>query len=433
MNLDFVLRCAAAGHEVFWYRDMLRQRLKDGDGFRGITRVDDWRPYMGRCRDGLILVTGNFKYMAELDRFRELGFKIFGPTAASAKLEIDREAGMQAMKKAGVKVAPYKMFANAKEALDYAWKASEPMVAKPMGSEADKAMTYVACDPADLVGWFQRNIKAGKGVDNPWMLQEKIDMACEFGVSGWFGPDGFLPGKWQIAVEHKKLCNGEIGPNTGEMGTVCLYEEKEKLADEALKPMEPVLKKLGHRGDFAIGVGIDTKGEAYGFEYTARLGYPAWFIQMAAHKGDPAQWMKDLLDGKDSLDVSRETSLGVVMGIPNYPYQSAGGPVEGNPIYGIPEVIDDVHLCSVMLGKGPCLEAEGGKITEGPCYYTTGQYVLVCTGLGATISSARRVVYRVVDKIKMANAIYRTDIGEKVKDGLPVLHKAGYALGLSYS
>ena len=74
----------------------------------------------------------------------------------------------------------------------------------------------------------------------------------EIGVSGWFGSDGFLPDRWQSCYEHKKLCVGDIGPNTGEMGTLTQYCETDKLAGEMLKPMEPILRTLGHRGDFAI-------------------------------------------------------------------------------------------------------------------------------------------------------------------------------------
>jgi len=87
--------------------------------------------------------------------------------------------------------------------------------------------------------------------------------------------------------------------------------------------MEPILRALGHRGDFAFGGAIDTSGKPWFFEWTARLGYPAWWLQMASHRGDPAKWMKDLLDGKDSLRVSYDVAVGVVCGQPFYPYNKS--------------------------------------------------------------------------------------------------------------
>ena len=96
---------------------------------------------------------------------------------------------------------------------------------KTLGSEDDKSLSYVSASPADLCAWIERQQARGLNLSGPCMLQEKIDMVAELGVSGWFGPEGFLPEKWQPCWEHKKLCNGEIGPNTGEMGTVCQYVE----------------------------------------------------------------------------------------------------------------------------------------------------------------------------------------------------------------
>ncbi len=296
---------------------------------------------------------------------------------------------------------------------------------KPGGDEENKALTFVADDPAELCGWLRRQIDGGKTLKK-CLLQEKIDLLAEIGVSGWCGPDGFLPDKWQICFEHKKLMPGEQGPNTGEAGTVCQYAETDKLADEVLKPMEPVLRALGHRGDFAFGGAIDTKGKAWFFEWTARLGYPAFWIQMASHRGDPAKWMKDLLDGKDTLRCSYDVAVGVVCGQPRYPYNASPPElVEGNPIFGTQAYKDQVHFASVMLGRGPSMA--GNKIVEGPQYQTTGEYVLVCTGLGKTVERARAKAYRAVESVRFSDKIYRLDIGEKVIHELPALHRFGYA------
>jgi len=412
MGLDFVLRASAAGHEVRWFRYETKP-TRDGEGFGGFRIVDDWRDSMSWAKDGLIVTTGNWRYISELERYREFGYKIFGPSVASAKLEIDRAAGQETMCAAGIDLIPCQIFDNLKAAREYAGKSGETHVFKPMGDESDKSLTYVSHDPEDLCGWLDRQIKAGKKLKGKCMLQEKIELLCELGVSGWFGPEGFLPDKWQVCVEHKNLMDGEVGPATGEMGTVCQYVAEDKLAAEMLTPLEPILRSLGHRGDFAIGCGIDKRGKAWPFEFTARLGWPAFFIQMASHRGDPVQWMRDLLDGKDTLKVSYDTAIGVVMGQPRFPYNSSPAElVEGNPIRGIDEAGDAAHLVSVMRHNDK--------------YETTGEYVMCMTGLGKTIESARTKVYNAVDKIRFPNRMFRGDIGEKVIDALPKLHRFGY-------
>ena len=429
MCLDFVLRCVASGHDVRWWRwTKPGKPIRDGEGM-GLTIVDEWQPHMPWAKDGLIIVTGNFVHLQNLDRYREMGYKVFGPTEASAKLEVQRGIGQEAMQAAGIDVPPFQMFDSLQDAEKFARKSDRAWVHKPTGDEEDKSLTYVSRDPADLVGWLQRKQKSGKPLKGKVMLQEKVEVLCELGVSGWFGADGFIPGKWQLCIEHKNLMDGEKGPATGEMGTVCQYVDQDKLAAEMLEPMAPILKTLGHRGDFAVGAMIDKSGKAWPLEFTARCGYPAFFIQMASHRGDPAKWMRDLLDGKDSLKVSNDVAIGVVMAQPHFPYnESKPEKVEGNPITGIEEVGDAAHLVGVMRGKGPAMK--GGKVVDAPTYQTTGEMVLVMTGLGKTIEKARKRVYGAVDQIHYPDRMYRTDIGEKVAKALPALHRHGYAMDL---
>jgi len=428
IGLDFAVRCEAYGHEVRWYR-YSKKPTRNGEGFPGITIVDDWKPSMSWAKNGLIVTTANAKFMPELDRYRDMGFTIFSPTVRSSKLEIDRKAGLDAMKRVGIDVPDYQVFNSLKEAETFARKSDKSYVFKTMGDNEDKSLSYVSTDPADLVGWLQRKQAQGLNPKGQVMLQEKIDMIAEVGVSGWFGPEGFLPNKWQICFEHKKLMPGNFGPNTGEQGTVCQYVEQDKMADEMLMPMEAELLKAGHRGDFAIGCGIDSKGKAWPFEFTCRLGWPAFFIQCASHPCDPAQWMFDLLQGEDSLKVSRDVSMGVVLAQPRYPYGDAEPKeVEGNPISGADEMWDQVHPVDMMIGKGPAMQ--DGKVVDKPIYQTSGEYVMVVTGLGKTVSKAKDKVYGAVDKIKFSNMIVRNDVGDGVIEKLPELHKFGYAMDM---
>lgn len=428
MGLDFCIRAVADGHEVRWFRPSPRPL---GKGFAGVRVIDDWRASMVWAKDGLIVTTGNAKFLVELDRFRDFGFNIFSPTVASAALEVDRGKGMAAMKAVGIEVPHYETFPTLEAAEAFARKADQPYVFKPMGSEDDKSLTYVSNSPADMVGWIQRQRARGMKLKAPCMLQERIDMICEIGVSGWCGPNGFLPDKWQLCWEEKKLMNDDKGPSTGEMGTTCQYVETDALAVDMLKPMESILMTLGHRGDFAIGCGVDSKGKVWPFEFTSRLGWPAFFIQMASHKGDCVQWMFDLCQGEDTLKVDYRTAIGVVLAQPPWP-QFNGKPecVEGNPISGMEKVWDHVHPAMMQVGKGPHMD--GDKVADRLVYQTAGEMVAVVTGLGKGVSAARKAAYASIDEISFSDAMYRTDIGARLESQLPQLHRWGFAQGVQF-
>lgn len=432
VGLDFAMRAAAADHSVRLFR-YSKKPTKYATGFAPLfTIVENWRDHMAWARDGLILVTANNRYIHELERFREFGFNnIFGPTVASSRLEIVRSAGMEAMQAVGVDIPPYQTFDGLEAAEQFARKSDRAWVFKPAGDEEDKSLTYVSKDPADLVGWLQRQRKLGKKLAGKAMLQEKVERVAELGVSGWFGPEGFLPDRWQVCCEFKPLFPGDIGPATGEQGTVMGYSESDKLAEQMLLPLEPILRTLGHRGDFAVGAMVDTRGKAHFLEFTARCGYPAWWIQAASHRGDAVQWMSDLLAGKDSLKVSYDVAIGVVMAQPDYPYDNAKPEmVEGIPIRGAEAVLPDLHLVEAMLGKGPMMK--DGEVIDAPTYQTAGTYVCVATGLGRTVKRAQKRVYDTVKSIHFPNVIYRNDIGDRLEKELPALHKFGYATNIPW-
>ncbi|HXJ61905.1 MAG TPA: phosphoribosylglycinamide synthetase C domain-containing protein [Verrucomicrobiae bacterium] len=322
---------------------------------------------------------------------------------------------------------PYQVFNSLDEVEAFALKTDRAWVFKPCGSEEDKSATFMSKDAADLVGWIRRKKKAGVKFKGKLMLQEKVDRVAELGISGWMGSEGFLPEKFQLCWEHKPMCSGDIGPATGEMGTITAYTDSDKLADDFLLPLETALRALGHRGDTALNFIIDTKGKAWFLEFTMRLGYPCFWLQTASHRGDPLNWMKGALTGKDSLKVSYDPAAVVVMARPDFPYDERPPALsEGIPIRGAEKVLPDLHLVEAMKGIGPIMD--GGKVVDGPVYQTAGTYVACATALGKTVTKARERVYEVVDQVSWPDRIYRDDIGEKVIETLPDLHRFGYAL-----
>lgn len=410
------------------------EKIRDGEGFPGVKRVADWKSHMQWAKSGLVWLTHNGAFMQEMDKWRAYGWPIFGPTSASAKLEISRADGMKAFKDAGIDLPAYHEFASLADAERFAMQANEPYVFKTMGDEEDKSLTYVASDPAELSGWLRAKQKQGLRLKGKCILQKKIE-GVEMGVSGWMGPEGFLPKRWNINFEYKKLMSGNYGPNTGEQGTVIQYEAQSKLAEWILKPFEQLLRKFGHIGDFAVGAMIAEDGKPYPTEFTARPGWPFTQIVQETHRGDPIQWMKDLLNGKDSLQVSTNPCMGVVLAIPPYPR-----PVEDeDEVVGLPVKIEDeieradwdsIHPWQMMMVRG--LTMDHGKVVEDTVFQTTGAYVMVVSGVGQRVKDAYEDVFDSVRKISVPNLMVRDDVGKDLEEKLPILHEQGFALGLRY-
>jgi phosphoribosylamine-glycine ligase len=124
--------------------------------------------------------------------------------------------------------------------------------------------------------------------------------------------------------------------------------------------------------------------------------------------------------------------VGVVAAIPDFPFtKSTGRDPSGYPIYGLEEVMDDVHLCEVMVGKAPVMKED--KIVEEGHIVSAGDYILVATGTGSDICSAARKAYEVIDQINVPNSlIVRDDIGERLEKELPKLQKYGYCTDFKY-
>jgi phosphoribosylamine---glycine ligase len=436
--LDFLMRCQDAGHDTLWYD---QPRKRDGSvrmAGRGIVpKLLDFDQIRKRWIGwaDLIVAADNTHYLDMLEPFRRIGFPIFAPSKEAAELELDRAAGQKAFANCGIEIIPSKTFHDYDAAIAYVKKEGCAMVSKPSG-DADKVMSYVSRSAADLVYMLERwkdNPKCVKDTkEHGFIIQEKKE-GCEMAVGGWFGPGGWS--KWIYQnFEQKKLMNGDLGVNTGEMGTLSMYVSECKLFDMVLKPITPVLEKLEYVGYVDVSTIIDDKGQPWPLEFTMRPGWPTFHNQMATHEGDPAQWMLDCLNGKDTLHVKEnQACISIVLALPDFPYSHfTNKEVSGIPIYYAVDR-EHVHLSEVMLGEAPVQVAD--KVATMPCYVSAGDYLLVCTGTGDTITGARKSAYSAIRKIQVpGDAFYRTDIGatQRLRDGIPKIQKHGFAKGFRF-
>jgi phosphoribosylamine--glycine ligase len=425
-SLDWTMRCMADGHKVKWYVPPDEKVKNVGKGI--VERVDDPSDWY-RWAD-MIFFSDNTKYILYADAWRKQGIPVISASAETADWELDRDMGQKVMQTAGIDVPPFKPFTDYDAAIAYVKKTMGRFVSKPSGS-ADKALSYCSKSPEDMVYMLERWKKLSK-LKTPFVLQEFI-AGTEMAVGAWFGPGGFSRG-WCENWEFKKLMNDDKGVATGEQGTILRYVAKSHLARKVLQPLEDALAKAKYVGYIDVNCIIDDEGNPWPLEFTMRPGWPTFNIQQALHEGDHATWLMDLWEGKDAQNWKMNTvAAGVVLSIPDYPYSHlTRKEVNGVPLYGVTPAIEPyLHLCEMQKGEAP--HREGETIANKPCFTTAGDYVLVVSGTGQSVSEATRQSYKRLEKLSLPNSpMYRTDIGNRLKQQLPLLQSNGYATGMSY-
>lgn len=434
--LDMAMRAQLSGWDVRWWDRPLADGSPRLAGTGMIQKITDWNeiPRKWMSWADLIYLPDNVLYTYFLEPYRLKGYPILAPSPAAADLELDRAAGQNAMRKVGIPIMESREFHDYDAAIAFVKKNPKFLVSKPSG-DANKALSYVASDAADLVymltRWKGREDLRRAAKQEGFILQER-KYGIEMAVGGWYGPGGWS--KWFYENwEYKKLMDGDLGVATGEMGTLSRMVRKSKLAEQVLLPIAPILDKLGYVGYIDNNCIIDNDGP-WPMEWTMRDGWPTKHNVTAHIKNtDTMQWQLDLVNGIDSMEcVDGEVCVSVLIALPDFPYSR----ITNKDLCGIPirggDDLEHIHLSEAMIGMAP--QMVGDKVIDMPSLVTCGDYTMVVTGTGATISEARRDCYRAVGKVKIpGNMFYRTDIGAgRMKKQLPELHKLGYAKGLEF-
>ena len=230
-----------------------------------------------------------------------------------------------------------------------------------------------------------------------------------FNGKDWVGPI-------ELNIEHKPLCDGDIGPKTGEMGTLAWYsdDEHQPLFQKVLAPLKLILQASNFRGDVDVNCIVNEK-QVVPLEVTPRIGTPIVHVQQALHLTPWYEFLGAIADGRQiSLEYRAEFGIGVTVAVPPYPYT---GQLEGHhtargfPVQFLSEPTFEersrhYHFESVRRDIGSD-GRERLRITNGVGY---AAYV---TGTGETAAAARDSVYSAVRNLCIPKAIYRTDIGKK--------------------
>ena len=339
-----------------------------------------------------------------VDAFRAAGLKIFGSTKAAAQLESSKDFAKAFMKRHAIPTAEYMTFSDAALAHAYIDQRGAPIVIKADG------------------------LAAGKGVVVAMSLDEAhaaIDMMLSDNKLGDAGArvvvEDFLSGEEASFIvmvdgtkvlplassqDHKRLLDGDQGPNTGGMGAyspapVVTPAIHAKAMREVIMPTVHGMAKDGipYSGFLYAGLMISDDGAIKVLEFNCRMGDPETQPIMFRLKSDFVDLLEAAVDGsldKIEAEWDRRVALGVVLAAANYP----DTPRKGDVIQGLSKACDDAHVFHAGT-----IANEAGQVL------TNGGRVLCVTALGDSVKMAQKRAYEAVDQVRFDGMQYRSDIG----------------------
>ncbi|HEX2649848.1 MAG TPA: phosphoribosylamine--glycine ligase [Burkholderiales bacterium] len=340
-----------------------------------------------------------------VDAFQEAGLRIFGPTRAAAQLEASKDFAKQFMVRHGLPTASHATFSRVDEAKSYIDRHGAPIVVKADGLAAGKgvvvAQTAAEAKAAiDSMLVDQRFGEAGARV----VIEEFLEgEEASFMVIA----DGKHALPLATSQDHKRLRDGDRGPNTGGMGTyspapIVTPQLHARVMREIIHPAIAGMAKDGtpYVGFLYAGLMIDKQGNPKTLEFNARLGDPETQPILLRLKSDLLPLIEHALEGtldKAEADWDRRSALCVVLAAANYPEE----PRKGDEIKGLPKPEDD------------CRVFHAGSRLDGRRVLTHGGRVLGVTALGDSLKRAAQRAYAAVDSIRFEGMQYRTDIGHR--------------------
>lgn len=344
-----------------------------------------------------------------VDAFRGAGLKIFGPTKAAAQLESSKDFAKAFMMRHGIPTAAYATFTNATAAHDYVRKQGAPIVIKADGLAAGKGVV-VAMNEDEAHAAIDAMLSDNKlGCAGARVVIEEFLTGEEASFIVMVDGKNILP--LATSQDHKRLLDGDQGPNTGGMGAyspapVVTPEIHGKVMREIIKPTVAGMAKDGipYTGFLYAGLMISPDGGVKTLEFNCRMGDPETQPIMLRLKSDLVTLTQHAVDGtldKVEAEWDRRTALGVVMAAANYP----DTPRIGDVITGLPKDLVDAYV----FHAGTALK--DGQVV------TSGGRVLCVTTLGDTVKYAQSRAYQIADEIKFDGCQMRKDIGYRAIKG----------------
>jgi phosphoribosylamine--glycine ligase len=338
-----------------------------------------------------------------VDALGERGIRAFGPTRAAARLETSKSFMKYFCSRNGIPTAPYAVFDDPDRAEGHV-REHGPLVVKADGLASGKGVVVAAtveeaCSAVDRIMRKREFGEAGATV----VLEERLQgEEASFHVVS----DGARALALASAQDHKRLYDGDRGPNTGGMGAyapapVVTAEVRERVLHDVVEPTLLGMARDGtpFRGVLFVGLMIEN-GQASVLEFNVRFGDPEAVVIAPLYEGD---WF-ELLEGAARGDISdvragnsKDSAFAVVMAAAGYP----GQPRVGDPIGGL----------DACLAPGVFVRHAGTVIGADGSVHTNGGRVLAVGATSTTLASAARAAYAAVDAIHWEGEKHRSDIG----------------------
>lgn len=409
---DLAWQVKKEGYEVKVY--IKNQRDQDVyDGF--LEKIEKWEDHKDWAD---VIIFDDIGFGKQADQLRKEGKLVVGGSEYIDRLEDDREFGQEEMKRVGMSVLPHWDFSDYDEAIKFIKENPGRYVFKPSGNvpSEQKGILFIGDEEtgSDLVEVLEHNKKTWSKKIKRFQLQ-KFASGVEVAVGVFFNGNDFIMPVC-VNFEHKKLFPGDIGPYTGEMGTLMYWSSPNKIFQTTLEKMKASLSESHYVGYIDINC-IANNNAIYPLEFTGRFGYPTISIQREGILTQAGEWLWKLARGDFfELKTKKGFQVGVVVAVPPFPYddKSEFEMYKDSSILFKKPNLEGVHLGDVKFVDGDWhLAGESG-------------YALVITGSGTTVAEARKMAYNRIDNIMLQNKFYRTDIGLKWNTDSDKLQSWGY-------
>ena len=339
-----------------------------------------------------------------VDSFTQAGLKCFGPTRHAAQLEGSKVFSKDFLKRHHIPTAEYQSFTAVEPALKYLRERGAPIVVKADGLAAGKgvvvATTLVEAEAA------VRDMLAGNAFGDAGhrVVIEEFLQGEEASFIVMADGEHVLP--LATSQDHKRVGDGDTGPNTGGMGAyspapVVSGAVHERVMREVIRPTIKGMAKEGvpYTGFLYAGLMIDAEGAPKVLEFNCRFGDPETQPIMMRLKSDLVDLCLAAIDGelnKVSAEWDGRAALGVVLAAEGYP----GDYRKGDTVTGLPMFPND-HVKVFHAGTAE----QDGKVV------TAGGRVMTVTALGDSVADARLRAYHIAESIRWPGRFYRKDIG----------------------
>ena len=346
-----------------------------------------------------------------VDAFRAAGLKIFGPTKAAAQLESSKDFAKRFMVRHNIPTAFFETFSDIKAARAYVEKHGAPIVIKADGLAAGKGVVVAMSKDEAFAAIDMMLVRqqTGRCRPEPGRRAGARVVVEEFLAGEEASFIVMVDGKNVLALatsqDHKRLLDGDNGPNTGGMGAyspapVVTPQLHARVLREVIQPVVRGMEQEGitYTGFLYAGLMIDAQGNVKVLEFNCRMGDPETQPIMLRLKSDFAVIVEHAINGTlDQVEVEwdRRTALGVVMAAANYP----DTPRKGDVITGLPKKLEDAHV----FHAGTAMQ--DGQVV------TSGGRVLCVTALGTMVKMAQKRAYEIADGIHFDGCQMRRDIG----------------------